>query len=70
MMAGVGAEVRLRVHWTGVMGTGLGGGFSGIWVAGTMVTLSGNAGGVDPPTSSPLVWLSGFLRRYRVLLGS
>ena len=47
MMAGVGAEVGLLVHWTGVMATGLGGGFSGIWVAGIMVTLSGNAGGVS-----------------------
>ena len=46
-MAGVGARVGLRVHWTGVMGTGLGGGLSVIWVAGTMVTLSDNAGGVS-----------------------
>ena len=28
------------------MATGLGGGFSGNWVAGIMVTLGGNAGGV------------------------
>ena len=47
MMAGVGAGVGLRIHRTGVMGTGLGGGFSDIRVAGTMVTLSGNSGGVS-----------------------
>ena len=29
------------------MATGLGGELSGIWVAGTMVTLSGNVGGVS-----------------------
>ena len=46
MMAGVGAGVGLLVHCTGVMDTGFGGGLSGIWVAGTMVTLGGNAGGV------------------------
>ena len=45
-MAGVGAGVSLLVHWTGVMATGLGGGFSGIGVEGTMVTLGGNAVGV------------------------
>ena len=49
-MAGVGAGVGLRVHWTGVMGTGLGGGLSGIWVAGNMVTLSGNEVGVSVGT--------------------
>ena len=47
MMAGVGSGVGLCVHWTGVMGTGLGGGLSGFWVTGTMVTLGGNAGGVS-----------------------
>ena len=46
-MAGVGAGVGLRVHWTGVMGTGLGGELLGIWVAGTMVTLGVNSGGVS-----------------------
>ena len=46
-MAGVGAGVGLLVHWTRVMATGLGGGLSGIWVVGTMVTLGGNAGGVS-----------------------
>ena len=46
-MAGVDAGVGLLVHWTGVMATGLGGGFSGIWVVGTMVTLGGNAGGAS-----------------------
>ena len=45
-MAGFGDGVGLLVHWTGVMATCLGGGLSGIWVAGTMVTLGGNAGGV------------------------
>ena len=45
-MAGVGAGVGLLVNWTGVMATFLGGGLSGIWVAGTMVTLGGNVGGV------------------------
>ena len=46
MMSGVGAGVGLIVHWTGVMTTGMGGGLSGIWVVGTMVTLGGNVGGV------------------------
>ena len=45
-MAGVGAGVGLLIHWTGVMATGFDGGLSGIWVAGTMVTLGGNVGGV------------------------
>ena len=45
-MAGVGAGVGLILHWTGLMATGLGGGLSGIWVAGTMVTIGGDAGGV------------------------
>ena len=44
-MAGVGAWVGLLVLWTGVMTTGLGGGLSGIWVAGTMVTIGGNVDG-------------------------
>ena len=47
MMAGVGAGVGLCLHWTGVMGTSLSGGLSGIWVAGTMVTLGYDAGGVS-----------------------
>ena len=47
MMAGVGAGVGLLLHWTGVMATSLSGGFSGIWVAGTMVSLGGNVGGVS-----------------------
>ena len=47
MMAGVGAGVGLLVHWTGVMAIVLGGGLSGIWVAGTMVTLDGNVGEVS-----------------------
>ena len=46
-MAGVGVGVGLLVHWTGVMATCFGGGLSGIWVAGTMVTLGGDAGGVS-----------------------
>ena len=46
-MAGVGAGVGLIVHWTGVMATGLGGGFSGSSVASTMVTLGGTVGGVS-----------------------
>ena len=47
MMAGVGAWVGLLVHWTRVMATGVGGGLSGIWVAGTIVTLGGTVGGVS-----------------------
>ena len=47
MMTGVGAGVGLIVHWTGVMDPGLGGGFSGICVAGTMVTLGSNVVGVS-----------------------
>ena len=46
-MSDVGAGVGLLVHWTGLMATGFGGGLSGILVAGTMVTLGGNAGGVS-----------------------
>ena len=46
-MAGVSAGVSLLVNWTGVMDTGLGGGFSGIWVAVEMVTLGGNVGGAS-----------------------
>ena len=49
-MAGVGAGVDLRVHWTGVIGTGLGGVLLGIWFASTMVTLGGNVGGVSVST--------------------
>ena len=47
MMAGVGAGVSFLVHWTGVIATCLGGGFSGIWVAGTVFTLGGDAGGMS-----------------------
>ena len=48
MMAGVGDWFAPLVYvWTGMMDTGLGRGFSVIWVAGTMVNLSGNAGGVS-----------------------
>ena len=50
MMAGVGVGVGRRIHWTGVMGTGLGGILSGVRVAGTMVTLGDNAGGVSVGT--------------------
>ena len=50
MMAGVGVGVVRRIHWTGVMGTGLGGRLSGVRVAGTMVTLGDNAGGVSVGT--------------------
>ena len=46
MMAGVGVGVGCRIHWTGVMGTSLGGVLSGVRFAGTMVTLVCNAGGV------------------------
>ena len=46
-MAGVGVGFVRRIHWTGVMATGLVGGFSGVRVAGTMVTLGDNAGGVS-----------------------
>ena len=46
-MAGAGAEFGLLVNWTVVMAIGLGGGLSGVWVAGTMVTLSGTVGGVS-----------------------
>ena len=49
-MACVDAGVVRRIHWTGVMGTGLGGGLSGIRVVGNMVTLGGNAGGVSVGT--------------------
>ena len=50
MVAGVGVGVSLRVHWTGETGKGLGRGFSGVRVAGNMVTLSENAGGVSVGT--------------------
>ena len=50
MMAGVGDGVGRHTLWTGVMVTVLGGGFSGIRVAGTMVTLGDNAGGVSVGT--------------------
>ena len=49
-MAGVGYGFGRRIHWTGVRGAGLGGGLSGIRVAGTMVTLGGDAGGVSVGT--------------------
>ena len=50
MMAGVGVGVGCRIHWVGVMGTGLGGRLSCVRFAGTMVTLGGNAGGVSVGT--------------------
>ena len=62
MIAGVGAVVGLLVHWTGVMATGLGGGLSGICVAGTMVILGGNIVGVSFGTlregAGKSVWIS------------
>ena len=51
MTAGVGAGVCTLVFvWTGAMVTGLGGGFSGICVAGTMVPLGGSVVGVSVGT--------------------
>ena len=50
MMAGVAVGVGCRIHWAGVMGTGLGGGLSCVMFAGTMVTLSVNEGGVSVGT--------------------
>ena len=47
-MAGVG--IGCRIHWAGVMGTGLGGGLLCVSFAGTMVTLGVNAGGVSVGT--------------------
>ena len=49
-MAGVGVGVGLRIHWTVVMSTGLGGGLSGVRVAGNMVTLGDNTVGVSVGT--------------------
>ena len=46
-MAGVGVGVGRRIHWIGVMDTGLVGILSGVRVAGTMVTVGDNAGGVE-----------------------
>ena len=46
MMAGVGFGVGRRIHWTGLMGTVLGGVLLVVMVAGTMVTPVVNAGGV------------------------
>ena len=50
MMAGVGVGVGFRIHRAGVMGTGLGGGFSCVRFAGNMVTLGVNAGGASDGT--------------------
>ena len=50
MKAGVGAGVSRRIHWTGGMGTGLVGRLSGTRVAGTMITLGDNAGGMSVGT--------------------
>ena len=50
MIAGVGVGFGRRIHWTGVMGTGVGGRLSGVRVAGTMVTLGDNVGGVSVGT--------------------
>ena len=47
MMEFVGVGVGRCIHFTGVMGTGLGGRLLGVRVAGTMVTLGDNAGGVS-----------------------
>ena len=49
-MADVGVGVGRRIRCTVVMGTGLGGRLSGVRVAGTMVTLGDNAGGVSVGT--------------------
>ena len=49
-MAGFGVGVICRIHWTGVMGTGLGGLLLGVGVVGTMVTLGVNAGWVSVVT--------------------
>ena len=49
-MAGVGVGDGCRIHWTGLMGTGLGGGLSCVMFAGTMVTLGVNAGGMSVGT--------------------
>ena len=49
-MAGVGVGVGHRIQWTGVVGIGLGGEFSGVRVAGTMVLLGANAGEVSVGT--------------------
>ena len=46
MMAGVDVGVGCCIHWSGVMGTGLGGVLSCVRFVGTMVNLSVNAGGV------------------------
>ena len=54
MMSGVGVGISRCIHWTGVMGTGFGGGLSGVRVAGTMVTLGDNAGGVSVSTPKML----------------
>ena len=45
-MAGVGAGFGRHIHWTEGMGTGLGGRLSGVRVAGNMVNLGDNSGGV------------------------
>ena len=50
MMAGVGFGVSRCIHWTGVMGTGLGGVLLGVRVAGTMATLGDNTVGVSVGT--------------------
>ena len=49
-MASVGVGVGRRIHCTGVMGTGLGGGFLGVRVAGTMVALGDNSVGMSVVT--------------------
>ena len=50
MMTGVGVGVGCRIHWAGVMGTGLGGGLSCVRFAGSMVTLGVDAGTVSVGT--------------------
>ena len=49
-MAGVHVGVGCRIHWAGVMGTGLGGGLSFVRFSSTMVTLGVNVGGVSVGT--------------------
>ena len=53
MMAGLGAEdgpLVPDVAWTGLVDTCLGGGLSGIFAVGKMVTLGGNIVGVSSGT--------------------
>ena len=56
---GVGLVVLVGAPWLG----------NGEVVIVGGVSSDKSGGGVAPSTSSPLMWLSGFLRCYRVLLG-